>query len=95
VTENAAVLCPEGAEIDAASVEHCEEGGYHIASVVHTWQAALDLLVADLVQVIVVASRETWTPRIEYATRRNQRAVTTAGTTNTRWRRARVVRRYR
>jgi hypothetical protein len=94
VTENAAVLCPEGAEVDAVSIEHCEAGGYHLACVVHTWRAALDLLTAELVQVIVVARHETWTPRIEYAERRNQRTITTAGTANTRWRRARVVRRY-
>jgi hypothetical protein len=95
VTENAAVLCPEGTDETAASLEHCEACGYRLYSIIHTWEAAYDLLRAGLVEVIIVDRRETWAPRIEYAERRNQRAVTTAGTTNTRWRRARVVRRYR
>jgi transposase len=96
VPTSAAVLCPEGAdETTAASLEHCEACGYHFYGIVRDWNAAYDLLRAGLVEVIVVSRRETWSPRIEYAERRNQRTITAAGTANTRWRRARVVRRYR
>lgn len=95
MTENAAVLCPEP-DNAAPGIEYCECCGYHLYSIIPDWPSAMDLLQADLVQVIVVARREIWTPRIEYAERRNQRTtISTAGTANTRWRRARVVRRYR
>jgi hypothetical protein len=93
VTEKAAVLCPEP-EHAVAGIEHCEACGYTLYGLVRDWQAAIDLLRAEIVQVIVVARHDTWAPRIEFAERRNQRIVGTAGTSNTRWRRARVVRRY-
>ncbi len=95
MTTAAAVLCPEGATDTAASLEHCEACGYKLHSIIRDWDAAYDLLRAGLVEVIVVARHDTWSPRIEYAERRRQRTITTAGTANTRWRRARVVRRYR
>lgn len=93
MTEKAAVLCPEP-ENALAGIEHCEACGYGFYGIVRDWQAAIELLRAEIVQVIVVARRDTWAPRIEYADRRNQRVISTAGTSNTRWRRARVVRRY-
>jgi hypothetical protein len=97
MNEHAAVLTveDEGEEVTAASIEHCEACGYLFYGIVRNWEAAYDLLRAGLVQVIVIGRRETWAPRIEYAERRNQRTITTSGTANTRWRRARVVRRYR
>lgn len=92
----AAVLSPDDQpDTTAASLEHCDACGYQLYGIIHTWAAAYDLLRANLVQVIVVARRDTWAPRIEYAERRNQRVIASRGTANTRWRRARVVRRYR
>lgn len=88
---HAAVLA-HGTDIRAA-IDHCEACGYQLYSIVQDWKAAYDLLQAGLVSVIVVAARDTWAPRIEYA-ERNQRAVTsTGGSSNSRWRRARAVRR--
>lgn len=93
VIHHAAVLAI-GTDIRTA-IDHCEACGYQLYSIVRDWQAAYDLLQAGLVSVIVVADRGTWAPRIEYA-ERNQRAVTTtAGSSNSRWRRARAVRRNR
>lgn len=92
----AAILSPDDKPATtAASLEHCEAAGYHLHGIIHTWDAAYDLLRANLVQVIVIARSDMWAPRIEYAERRNRRLVSRAGTANTRWRRARVVRRYR
>lgn len=94
MTEKAALFRENDDESIAESIEHCEAKGYHVYGVVSTWDAAFDLFLAGLVQVVVVGRREVWAPRVEYA-ERNQRPVSTAGgTANSRWRRARVVRRY-
>lgn len=94
MTEHAAIFCEDDDESIAESLEHCETCGYHVYGLVHTWDAAFDLFIARLVQVVVVGRREVWAPRIEYADR-NQRTITTvSGTANSRWRRARIVRRY-
>jgi hypothetical protein len=98
MTDIAAILHPKGEVNEACmaeGLEHCEACGYSFYGIVRDWEAAYDLLRAELVQVIVVANRETWAPRIEYAERRNQRTIASRGTTNARWRRARVVRHYR
>lgn len=78
----------------AAGVAHCKAAGYTLHGVVRDWATAYRLLDEGLVTVIVVATREIWAPRIEFADQ-HARPVTTGGTTNARWRRARVVRRYR
>lgn len=96
MTEEAALFREDDDESIAESIEHCEASGYHVYGIVDSWDAAFDLFLAGLVQVVVVGRREVWAPRIEYADR-NQRTVvpdTTSGTANSRWRRARVVRRF-
>lgn len=96
VTEKAALFREDSDESIVASIEHCENCGYEVYGIVDCWDAAFDLFLAGLVQVVVVGRREVWAPRIEYADR-NQRTIptaTTGGTANSRWRRARVVRRY-
>ena len=91
VTHQAAVLAI-GTDIRTA-IDHCEACGYQLYSIVQDWRAAYDLLQAGLVSVIVVADRGTWAPRIESAERNQRTTVTTAGSTNSRWRRARALRR--
>lgn len=95
MTEKAALFREDDNENIAESIAHCEACGYHIHSIVSTWDAAFDLFLAGLIDVVVVGRREVWAPRVEYADR-NQRtmATTTGGSPNSRWRRARVVRRY-
>lgn len=93
VTEHAALFVEDDDENTATSIEHCEACGYHIYGIVHTWDAAFDLFLAGLVQVVVVGRREVWAPRVEYADR-DQHSVTTVGDApNYRWRRARTIRR--
>ena len=91
---HAAVLTT-GTDHIGAALAHCEACGYQLYGIVRDWKAAYDLLQAGLVSVIVVASRETWAPRIEYADRASTPTVTTGGSTNARWRerRARMMRR--
>lgn len=90
---HAAVLA-HGTDHIGTAIAHCEACGYQLHAIVQDWRAAYDLLQAGLVSVIVVASREIWAPRIEYA-ERHRRTVTAAGSSNGRWRRARAVRRQR
>lgn len=93
MTEKAALFREDDEESIAESIEHCEACGYDVYSVIDSWDAAFDLFLAGLVQVVVVGRREVWAPRIEYA-ERNHRTVTTVGESpNDRWRRARNIRR--
>lgn len=95
MTEKAALFREDDDESIAESIEHCEACGYHVYGIVSTWDAAFDLFLAGLIDVVVVGRQEVWAPRVEYADR-NQRTVpaTTGGSANSRWRRARIVRRY-
>lgn len=74
---------------------HAEACGYQLHSIVNTWSAALQLLVGDLAQVIVVADRTIWTPTIEYADRITLPTITAGESPNARIRerRARMMRR--
>ena len=94
VIHQAAVLAV-GTDHIGTAIAHCEVCGYQLHAIVQDWKAAYDLLQAGLVSVIVVASRETWAPRIEYADRASTPTVTAGGSTNARWRerRARAIRR--
>lgn len=91
---NAAVLTHSTDHI-RNSLIHAEMCGYRLHSIVSTWPAALELLVADLAQVIVVADRSIWVPRIEYADRVTLPTATVGGSPNARARerRARMMRR--
>lgn len=90
----AAVLA-HGTDHIGTAIAHCEACGYQLYGIVQDWRAAYDLLHAGLVSVIVVASREIWAPRIEYADRASTPTITAGGSTNARWRerRARMMRR--
>lgn len=90
---NAAVLATSTDHIGTA-IAHCEACGYQLYGIVQDWKAAYDLLQAGLVTVIVVGARDIWAPKIEYA-ERNQRSTTIGSSSNSRWRRARAVRRQR
>lgn len=89
---HAAVLT-HGTDHIGTALAHCEASGYQLYGIVQDWKAAYDLLQAGLVTVIVVAAHDVWAPRIEYAERNQRAAITAAGTSNSRWRRARAVRR--
>ena len=94
VIHHAAVLA-HGTDHIGNAIAHCDACGYQLYGIVQDWKAAYDLLQAGLVTVIVVAARDVWAPTIEYAERNQRPAVTTAGSSNSRWRRARAVRRNR
>lgn len=93
VIHQAAVLTT-GTDHIGTALAHCEACGYQLYGIVRDWKAAYDLLHAELVSVIVVASREAWAPSIEYADRVTP-AITAGGSANARWRerRARMMRR--
>lgn len=94
MTEQAALFVEGDDDSTVSSIEHCEACGYHVYGIVHTWDAAFELFLAGLVQVVVVGRREVWAPRVEYADRDRRPITTVSGTVNSRWRRARIVRRY-
>lgn len=89
---HAAVLA-QGTDQIRQALAHVEACHYQLHAIVQDWRAAYDLLQAGLVSVIVVASRDVWAPRIEYADRCQQPITTTSsGAAGSRWRRARRMR---
>ncbi len=89
--QHAAVLA-HGTDQIRQAIDHVEACHYQLYGIVQDWKSAYDLLQAGLVSVIVVAGREIWAPRIEYADRSQRTVTTNGGAAGSRWRRARRMR---
>lgn len=89
--QHAAVLA-HGTDHIRQAIAHIEACNYQLYGIVQDWKAAYDLLQAGLVSVIVVAGREIWAPRIEYAEADGGLKANPGRPTGSRWRRGRMTR---